>query len=833
MLRDRPDCRKCKLYRDAIDVGVMGFGPQDAKVMVVSRMHNSQGYQDQIDRALADAGIPAHEVYFTAALKCRNFEESVGPKQIKACQEYLDEEIATVNPSHILTFGNEALRAATGKSGITKYRSKPLPRKDGATVIATVSPAAVHRNPGQSQSWYSDIKFFGAQARGKSGRLENPGIAIIDTKAKFEALKKLLRSTELLAYDIETVGFNEYSDDPKMVSLAGTCELTTASGERKVVTWALPLYHPKSPFRKSWKTALKQLAPIIRDIPKQTGHNLKFDARWLRRFGVEAQATFDTIIAVHLLDENALKGLKPQVTARFGVADWSVDTKNLLTTPILEVLKYNALDTWYQYNLYLETKQELLENPRLLRLFKLLLMPVYELFIEAERRGVWIDRERLATNTKIALDMRAELEQQLSQWIPEPGTGNWPRKKNKAQTPMPVNFNASNWLRWWLFEHLELPVLERGKAKEDDEGYALPGAPSVKEAVMLELKGMHPAVEILLERVKWQKYATAFFPAYNELADENDRIHSTFKLTGTVTGRLSSGKEDAEKVSGRVDNRGVNLQQVPRDPFIRGLFGAQPGFTFVEVDFSQVELRVVAFLSRDRTMLRLYQTGQDIHRATASWVMGIPASQVTKEDRKKAKAVNFGFVYGMGAKKFVMTAFEKYEMVFTLDEATAIRRSFFQQFRGLQPWHQRQRRIVAENGRVVSPFGRMRRLPDIYSEDQGVRSEAERQAINSPVQSFASDMNLLAMLETSRAFNRAGVEGYILGTVHDATLFEIRTEHLREALPILKTTFENLPLKRRFGVTLDVPIVADIKVGTHWGDARELEPEEIFDFKGM
>lgn len=253
---------------------------------------------------------------------------------------------------------------------------------------------------------------------------------------------------------------------------------------------------------------------------------------------------------------------------------------------------------------------------------------------------------------------------------------------------------------------------------------------------------------------------------------------------------------------------------------------------FVEADFSQIELRIVAYISRDPTMLHLYQTGQDIHRATASWVLGVPFEQVSKDDRKKAKAVNFGFVYGMGAPKFVSTAFEKYELIFSLDEAKAIRKSFFAQFAGLTAWHNRQRRLVHKYGRVQSPLGRIRHLPDIRSEDQGVRAEAERQAINSPVQSFGSDLTMLSMILIEQEFNHRKISGVCIGTVHDALLYEIKTEDVRRALPVIKDTMQNLPLFELFDVEVDVPIIADLKVGTHWGTARELEEAEVYDYKG-
>jgi DNA polymerase-1 len=409
----------------------------------------------------------------------------------------------------------------------------------------------------------------------------------------------------------------------------------------------------------------------------------------------------------------------------------------------------------------------------------------------------------------------------------------WPvQKVLKTRGPVYAepNFNASKFARWMLFEHLQLPILERGKEKANGDE----GDPSMAEGVMLQLRDHHPVVSLMLERVEYQKILSSFFGPYAELYDEEHRIHTNFKLAGTVTGRLSSGKNDEDKISAvRGKLRGVNLQQVPRNAFVRGVFGAPPGWSFVEADYSQVELRVVAYLSRDRTMLHLYKTGADIHTATAASVLGIPESQVTRDDRKKAKAVNFGFVYGMGWRKFIQTAFEKYDAVFTEQQAREVRAAFFEHFSGLQPWHAKQRRLVNTYGRVQSPIGRVRHLPDIHSPDEGVKAEAERQAINSPVQSFGSDMAVLAMVEINKKFKAQGIKGHCIGLVHDAINFEIRDDYVGRALPIIKTTMEDVrPLKKKFGIHVDVPIVADLKVGRHWGDARELEVEEVYSWAG-
>lgn len=333
-----------------------------------------------------------------------------------------------------------------------------------------------------------------------------------------------------------------------------------------------------------------------------------------------------------------------------------------------------------------------------------------------------------------------------------------------------------------------------------------------------------PVAKLMLDRVEWNKFHTAFFTPYSKQITDDSRIRTTFKPWGTVTGRLSSGKEDVEKVTATAKSamRGVNLQQVPRNKLVRGVFGAAPGWLFVEADYSQIELRIAAFIAQEPTMLNLYARGEDIHMAMAMRMTGKPASQVTSEERKKAKAVNFGFLYGMGWRKFILTAFSNYGVHVTEEESQAFRRSFFDQFPKLLAWHARQRSLAIKYGRVETPMGRVRHLPDIESGNPEVRAEAERQAINSPVQGMASDMALLSLVHTSRAFRRLGIEAYPIGTVHDAVNFEVREDHVAQALPVIKHTMENLPLERLFGCHVNVPIVADLKVGTHWGGATEV-----------
>lgn len=835
-----PECTACKLHQTADVVCQIGMGPPDADIMVVSKMPNSREWQNELSLELEELGIDSTRVYFTQALKCRTFDQDASNADVKACRSYLEQEVRAVKPKHILALGNEPLLSTTGRSGITKYRGRPHVGIEGVEVLGTISPASVKRNPGQRGGYIADLRLFANRVFGKTGGIAPPNYMVIDTKAKLKILKRVLKQTRELSWDVETHG-EYFKPDGRIISISGTCEVVTKTGDVKLFVFALPLYHPESPWKKMHRSVFQSLKPELEAIRKNVAHNGGYDAKWAITYGVNLKPTFDTMLAIHTMNENIQKGLKPTAQARLGVAPWGVDTKNLLSMPLAEVLEYNVLDTWYMYWVKQELADELKKQSRLARLFMLETMPALRDLIDSEIRGIYIDVPRLKerrpiveanlkeieTKIKIAADLQCE-ENPLGL---KPEDNAWPKAaKGKREVPREVNFNASIFARWMLFEWCGLPVLARGKDKADGRE----GDPSMAEDVLLALKGQHPVVEAMLERVKWQKYLSSFINPYEELYDEDHRIHTNFKLAGTVTGRLSSGKDDPDKVSGvRGKLRGVNLQQVPRDPLIRGVFGAPPGWTFVESDYSQIELRIAAFLARERHMLHLYAIGADIHLTTAARVTGLPESQVTKEIRKRVgKPVNFGFLYGMGWRKFISTAFNNYGSVFTEEEARAARQAYFDLFPDLLPWHNRQRRLVNQYGRVQSPLGRVRHLPDIFSPDEGVRAEAERQAINSPVQGFGSDLAVLSMIEINRQFREQSIVGNCIGLVHDAINFEIRDDYVGRALPIIKDTMEDMSIvRRKFGVHLDVPIIADIQVGQHWGDTVALTEDMVYDWK--
>lgn len=820
MIRDSA-CSLCPLSEGLpeSDVCRTFTGPADADILLITKNPFSAKAKAELLEYFTEAGFGDDLTFaFTAVTKCRVWDKDATKSQRKTCTDaYLPQEVDTIKPTWIVAFGNEALTATTGKAQVTKYRGQVYQYR-GADVFVTLSPSAVKRNPGQRSGFVADLRYLRRLITGEEDEVTaTPKVHRANTKDSIKKLLADLDTADGFAFDIESNGFNEYEKTSRMVSLGLTLWWGDPLGKHKTKVWAIPLYHPESPFRTVWRSLLRQLFAGLQKPKKKVAHNGKFDLRWLHQFGVGIELTFDTMLAAHLLNENRAKGLKPLARELLGVEPWDIDTKNLLAEPLDPTLEYNGLDTFYTFQLYRLFLKQLKEQPRLYKLMGLLMVPASNVFTEVERRGIWVDRAVLATNSKIAKETLDDIDGRLRDYVPD--ESEWPANI-KA-----VNFNASNFARWWLFDYLEFPALARGKDKEDGS----PGNPSMAEGVLQRLQKHHPheVLDLLLERVKWQKFHSSFFTSYLEQIDENDRIHTTFKLTGTVTGRLSSGKGDDDKVSGRVSNRGVNLQQVPRDPFVKGIFGGGPDKVFLECDYSQVELRVAAYIAREDTMLSLYRNEQDIHMATAMQMTGKPASQVTKDERKKAKPVNFGFLYGMSANTFIETAWNNYGVEVLEQESIHFRNAFFKQFPKLVDWHRRQKQLARKYKRVESPLGRIRHLPDIDSPVNSIRAGAERQAINSPVQSFASDLAILALVTLTREFKRRGLESRSVGTVHDALNFEVPIKELPIVAPLIKWHMENTPIEKWFGVTVDVPIIGDVALSRMWGDKEEIEANVV------
>lgn len=561
-----------------------------------------------------------------------------------------------------------------------------------------------------------------------------------------------------VAWDLETSAL-----DPRAEDAFIRCASVTTWGEDGIRgTWTVTKY------------AVPDLLRMRRWPSIVAAHNGKYDQLWAyEKYGATPPVTWDTMLAEHLIDSEGPKGLKTLGAKYLHVQDWSIDLKDPMAVSEGVLAEYAAMDT----AVTAEICRRQQPHGRLLRD---LIMPASSALLGAEIEGVGLDLEG-------AVELRENLQQQtrdLTERISVHGPADTPRQVGEL-----------------LYETLGLPVLEHTST----------GRPRVAGAVLRRLD--HPVATMIADRAKIQKGISAFLTPWIESVSPRDpRLYSTFRLAGTATGRLSSG--------GAEGSSGINLQQIPRDPRYKRLVQARPGYTLAELDYSQIELRVAAHLSGDPRMLDIYRTGGDIHTTTARAVTG--KQSPTKSDRTKAKAVNFGFLYGMGATSFRDYARDSYGVNLTEEEAVDYRKRFFDLYAGLPEWHRRTKEEATRNGYVETLFGRIRYLDGIKYWSGSRKGAALRQAVNTSVQSVASDMMILALGLINRLIVNSGkYDAKIIATVHDSVLLEIAKDGAEGTARKVQHIMEHLPLKH-FGVTMDVPIKAGLAMGNRWGEMEEI-----------
>lgn len=789
-----PDCSLCPLHEEAEFVCLMGSGRRKSKIMIVGEAPGAREDEEHaafvgpagrlLRKSLEEAGLSPDECYITNAAKCRPPDNRTPEwSEVKTCRDaYFWQEWDAVQPDYVLVLGNTATRAVTGRARITHNRGKTFQIR-GATVLPTFHPAYVLRSPFHGSAYRADIQKFAGLVRGEDhSEKSRTRFKIIKTKAHLKWLKKQLMAAPVIAYDIETnyhkkvQEYREWHPDGQIVSISFTWKEGTAA--------VLPLHHPESPWVDPM-AVLRVLKPCLeRSDCKYVAHNGQFDCRWLAaKAKIFVPQTFDTMLAAHMLDENRLKGLEALAEILLGVDAYKINVGDhgAHNFRLRDLCKYNAQDTDYTFRLYWIFKAQLEAEPRIKRVFTKLMMPASNAMVPIQVGGIWIDpkryRKRLAATKRKRDLVEAELRQSCGD----------------------INLRSPDQVARWLFGPkreggLGLPVIERSKKTKK---------PSTAERVILRLARRSPELRKLLEYRKWEnKYIRTYFKQWGNV-DEHSRFHPEYKLFGTVTGRLSG-----------------DFQQVPRDPFMRSIVGAPPGWLFVEADYSQIELRLIAWVANVGRLLRGFALGEDAHLNMAVDITGKRPEDITVEERKHGKSTNFGFGFGMGAGKYKEYVFENYELIVNDAEAQHAYDTFHRAYPSIRKWHDRQRRLVHRYERVHSPIGRVRHLPTVRSSERGVRLEAERQAINSPIQSLASDLMLLSLVQLHHGLPSS--QARIVGTVHDSILFEVREEAVDTVVPYIKKTMEDMSVPRRkFGLDLTVPIEVEIKVGKHWGDGEK------------
>jgi len=797
------ECKLCDLWNEAQSICLVGQGPRRCDLMFIGESPGEreddlrlpfQGRAgERLNMELEKVGLVRAQIFITNAIKCHPPDNrDPTKKEITACLKYLEKEIEIVKPKFILLLGNHAMRAVLKKSGITKYRGKVF-EAYGAKVMVTFHPSAVNRFPKNGPYFIEDLRKFKQLVEGTKQTLQPKVIPVRDLNDMLD-LVNAIKKTEAIAYDCETSGLAEWVPNSKLYCLG-----VAVSKER---AWCIPYEHPEHVWSREDKVQVDKIIHWILEQAnvKRITHNGEFDNRWLRTRGFNPHIDFDTMLAAYLINENTSKSLKPLARTYLGAGFYedAVDVKSGVLPPLGPLLKYCGEDCCYTWALREVFKPKILADDGLHRVYKHILLPASEVFSYVESTGIYIDRQRLKDRTVEAAKNRSRMVEELDKLVPLDL-----RKEQEKKHDGHINYNSTPFLRELMYNRLKLPVLdytEGTKRKLAPDRWKKEGTPSTAEPVIKELKGKHKVVDKLLEYREWQKRLDTFLEPWALWAQYDSRLHASYDVGGTTTGRPSC--------------HDPNFQQTERGEFIRGIVSAMEGFSLISCDLHQAELVIAAIQSGDENLLNVFREGRDVHIETAMMITGLPADKITKDLRKKAKAVNFGFIYGMGWRGFKRYAKLKYDVDFTDEEAQAARTKFFERYPKLLVWHEKQRQRVRRDHYVRSPLGRIRHLPDILSTDKEIRSEAERQAINSPVQAMPPDICMLSMASLFKEMDWRKIR--IVGMVHDQLLFECKDNIISEWVPRIKQTVENLPFEKLFGFHPTVPITVDITVSKHW-----------------
>lgn len=862
------NCTKCELCKKRKNV-VNGLGAQQAKIMLIGEWPGSPEDRSgdiwsgpigfEVKRILGLADIDPKDVYMTNVVRC--VPKAPPPirirqpkkEEIEACADYLDQEIANVQPNIIVPMGTLAVKRIFGTVATIKNTrgAEMWSTKYNCKIIPVFHPMALRRYPQYVGFTVEDFRRIGKSANYPELTKKKPGqYMIVDTLKKFETVMQRLHSSEVWSYDIETSGL-DFTEN-KVLSISFSWKEYTG------VTVPLTKYVPKTfeeivvkkkKIRKKNKetgkseivgerevpTTIKQVEDgyenywgvdhkyIIENIkgalenPKlKIAQNGKFDNSFLlKNYDINVHAfDFDTMLAHYLLDENAegMHGLKDLAWIFTDMGGYEDELKqffkgvakknrNYAKVPPTTLYTYAAMDadcTLRLYNLFAPR----LVAEGLVELNKRLIMPLSQTLMEAEMAGMLLDKDY---NKQLETDLTAEVDKKQQELMADVqaeritmiADGQQVRLEKLGITD-DINFNSSQQLAKLFFQEWKWQVLKKTPSQK----------PSCDEEVLTELAKNHTFPKKILEYRYSRNMLSKYVIGLAKRVDMDWLIHTTFLIHGTVTGRLSSSDPNLQ-----------NIPNVKTDKRFKNQFIPHLGYIFIEADYGQVEFRFWANYSQDQDMTRDIiaadnKTGPDIHIRTASEAWGVPLDQVTTELRQKAKTVVFGIMYGRQADSIAT------ECDITPAEAQKIIDLFLGRYPVARLWLAETIRTVQTYEQIRTVFGRLRRLPGIKSPIKYVKSENERLAMNSPIQSAASDLNCNAANKIRNAFRKAGINGGLRNLVHDSVLFEVRKDHAQEAVKIIRREME-APVK---GVT--VPMKVEIGIGDRWGEIKELTKED-------
>ncbi|MFA6043057.1 MAG: DNA polymerase I [Patescibacteria group bacterium] len=589
---------------------------------------------------------------------------------------------------------------------------------------------------------------------------------LVDDEKSFKVFLAELEQQKSFVFDTETTSLNPY--EAKLLGISFSWKAGAASyvNVHKHASW------------------LKKLKPFFADSKvAKWGHNLKYDSQILELAGqVVTPLSFDSMLASYLLNSSSRShNLDTLAFAEFGhqmipieelIGKKGKDQVTMEHVDVEKIAEYSGEDADYTYRL-VKKFQPQLKVAKLEKLFTDIEMPLIPVLSRMELAGVKLD-------TKVLAKLGAELHTSIRRL----------EKQIHGYAKSDFNISSPLQLKVVLFETLKLPTEGIKKTKT-----------GISTAVdeLEKLQGKHPIIDAIMEYREVTKLLNTYVEALPELVQkQTGRVHTDFNQTVAATGRLSSNNPNLQNIPIRTE--------LGRE--IRKAFIAEKGFQLVSVDYSQIELRVVASLAKEEKMIDAFKHGADIHQATAADIFNIPVEQVTKDQRSAAKEVNFGVLYGMGA--WGLASRKK----ISREQAQDFIERYFASRPKVAKYLEEVKEQARKVGYVETLFGRRRNLPELNSSNGQIRSQAERIAVNLPVQGTAADILKLAMIACDAGLPKVSPKARMILTVHDELVFEVPDKDVQKVSAFVKKTMEGV-------YDLAAPLVADVKVGDNWGEMEE------------
>ncbi|MFN0297067.1 DNA polymerase I [Acinetobacter albensis] len=590
------------------------------------------------------------------------------------------------------------------------------------------------------------------------------------SQADWDTLFTRLNNEKRFAFDTETTSL-----DYRIAEMVGFSVAFDADD-----AYYVPLAHDYegAPEQLNRETILSQIKPILENASvDKIGHHLKYDAHILQNHGIELQGWyFDTMLASyvvnsvatrHGMDDVARLYLSHLTTTYEQVAGKGVKQKTFNQIEIETAAHYAAEDAHVTYRLYEVLSEKLKASPELDNILHKIEMPVARVLTHMEENGIELDLKFLDQLSVEFSNTIQNLEQQVIELAGEPFNVSSPKQVGEI-----------------LFEKLGI----KGGKKTSTGQY------STSESILEKID--HPISALILEYRGLSKLKSTYTDGLQKQANNNSaRVHTSYHQALTATGRLSSTDPNLQNIPIRAE---IGRQ-------IRKAFVAPEGRVLLAADYSQIELRLMAHLSQDEALVHAFQHGQDVHRRTAAEVLSIELEDVTHDQRRQAKAVNFGLLYGMSEFGLIR------QLGFSREESQNYIKQYFHRYPGIYEYMQRTRQIASEQGFVETILGRRLYTPDIDARNMMVRKAAERAAINAPLQGSAADIIKIAMIEVDKMLPKD--QAKMLLQVHDELVFEVDADLADELAPKLADIMQSV-------VKLSVPLIVEVGKGNNWDEAH-------------